>query len=321
MRGFTFIETIVVITIFTLLIGAIFGFIIILYRTQSYAWEQSVAIDEARRGIEIMVKEIREARSGDDGSYPIEKAGDKEFIFYSDIDNDETTEKVRYFLGVVSSGNETKECQTLSKAGNCSVSFTNFLRGTLKSAQIRISVDGDFGQSREYVEIFAEGIKIGEICKTGCSDCPRIWEGTQTFDVTEQAKDNSISFLSDATFFVDNICPHSMKVKFEFSWTEELTGLAHEFRKGVTKPVVESGGKISYPPDQEKISILSSYVRNVPPIFEYYDQAGNKIRDYPARLKDTKLMKVYLVINVEPNRPPKDFELESFVQLRNLKEE
>ncbi len=32
-------------------------------------------------------------------------------------------------------------------------------------------------------------------------------------------------------------------------------------------------------------------------------------------------MKVYLVVNVDPNRPPQDFELESFVQLRNLKVE
>ena len=48
---------------------------------------------------------------------------------------------------------------------------------------------------------------------------------------------------------------------------------------------------------------------------------GNKITDYPARLKDTKMMKVYLVVNIDPNRPPNEFELESSVQLRNLKNE
>ena len=47
----------------------------------------------------------------------------------------------------------------------------------------------------------------------------------------------------------------------------------------------------------------------------------NEITSVPARLVDTKLMKVYLVVNVNPNRPPNEFELESFVQLRNLKAE
>jgi len=316
--GFTLIETIVAIFVFTLVMGAVSGLIIVVYRTHGYAWQQSIAIEEARRGIETMVREIREARPGDDGSYPIEKAGDKEFVFYSDIDKDGATERVRYFWGTVSFGSEIKECQTSVKGGTCSVSFSNFLKGTLKLAQVKIAVDGDFGHSREYAEIFADGTKIGEICKTGCSDCPGTWQGTQTFIVTLQAADNSISFLADATSYVDPLCPQSMKVKFEFSWTEDLAGLAHQFRKGVINPV---GSPPTYPSAQEKISILSSYVRNTPPIFEYYDQNGNKIEDYPARLKDTKVMRVYLVVNVDPNRPPQDFELESSVQLRNLKEE
>ncbi len=319
MRSFTLIETLVTIFVFSLAMGAVSGFVLMAYRTQIYTWQQSMAIDEARRGIETMVKEIRKARQGDDGSYPIEKADDKEFIFYSDIDGDGKTERVRYFLGTVNWGKENKECQTSVKGGTCEVSFSNFLKGELKSAQVKVSVEGDFGSPPEYAEIFADGEKIGEICRALCSDCPGTWEGTETFDVTSQARDHSISFLADATFQVDPQCPHSMKAKFEFSWTEELAGLAHEFRKGVIKPVVGPAGQISYPSDQEKISILTSYVRNIPPIFEYYDQNGNKITDYPARLKDTKLMKVYLVVNVDPNRPPQDFELESFVQLRNLK--
>jgi len=321
MKSFTLIETLVVIAIFTLIMGALAGSIVMLYRTYGYTWEQSIAIDEARRGIEIMVKEIRGASTGDDGSYPIEKAGDKEFIFYSDIDGDGKVEKVRYFLGTVSSGSQIQECQTSVKGGTCSVSFSAFLQGTLISGQVKVSLDGDFGASNEYAEIFADGSSLGRICQTGCTDCPGTWQGTTVFDVTGQAGDNSISFLADASSRVDPLCPHSMKAKFEFSWTENLAGLAHEFRKGIIKPVVGPGGKISYPSDQEEITILSSYVRNEPPIFEYFDKDGNKIEDYPARLIDTKLMKVYLVVNVDPNRPPQNFELESYVQLRNLKGE
>lgn len=318
MKAFTLIETLVVIFVFTLALGAAASFIVMAYQTQSYTWQQSIAIDEARRGIETMVKEIREAKESDDGSYPIEKTGDKEFIFFSDIDKDGQTERVRYFLGTANSGSLTQECVSFVQGGSCGVTFSNFLKGILKSAGAKVSVDGDFGLTKEYAEIFADTQKIGDICKTSCSDCPGAWQGTQTFDITSQASDNSISFLADATSYVDPICPHSIEATFEFSWTEELGGLAHEFRKGIIKPI---GSPPTYPLDQEKIIILSSYVRNVPPIFEYYDQNGNKITDYPARLKDTKLMKVFLVINVDPQRPPDDFQLESSVQLRNLKVE
>ena len=187
--GFTLIETIVTIMIFTLVMGVIAGFIVVGYRTQSYTFQQAVAIDEARKGIETMVKEIREARAGDDGSYIIEKADDFEFIFYSDIDKDEATERVRYFV-----------------------------------------------------------------------------EGT-------------------------------------------------DFKKGVTEP---SGWPIKYHSENEEIFILSQHVRNQPSIFRYFDGDHNELSS-PARLKDTKLMRVYLVINVNPARSPRDFELESDVQIRNLK--
>jgi type II secretory pathway pseudopilin PulG len=324
MRSFTLIETLVVIGIFTLILGALFGSVVMLYRTYGYTWQQSLAIDEARRGIETMVKEIRGARTGDNGAFAIEKAEDKEFIFYSDIDGDGKTERVRYFLGTARSGTQIQECQTSVKGGTCSVNFSNFLQGTLVSAQVKVSLDGDFGASNEYAEIFADGTKLSNLCQggsSGCSDCPGTWQGTTVFNVAQQAADNSISFLADATSQVDPQCPHAMKAKFEFSWMENLAGFAHEFRKGVIKPVEGPGGRIDYPADQEKVTILSSYVRNSPPIFEYFDKNGNKIQDYPARLVDTYLMKVFLVVNVDPNRPPSDFELESYVQLRNLKAE
>ena len=321
MQGFTLIETLVAIVVFTLIMGALFGSILMLYRTHGYTWQQSIAIEEAKRGIETMVKEIRAARTGEDGSYPIEKAEDKEFIFYSDIDGDGKAERVRYFLGTVNSGTKIQECQTLIRGGSCSVNFSNFLKGRLISAKVKVSVDGDFGANSEYVEIFTDGAKLGNICLSGCSDCPGSWQGTTVFDVKNQAEDNFISFLADATSRVDPFCPHSMKAKFEFSWSEDLPSLSHQFKKGVIKPVIDANGKISYPSDKEEIIVLSSYVRNNPPIFEYFDQNGNKIEEYPARLIDTKLMKVYLVVNVDPHRPPQDFELESYVQIRNLKQE
>ncbi|PIS13549.1 MAG: hypothetical protein COT67_01155 [Candidatus Tagabacteria bacterium CG09_land_8_20_14_0_10_41_14] len=316
-KGLTIIETLAAIGIFTLLMVTVSSLIISIYRSQDYSWQQAMAINEARRGIEIMSKEIREARDASDGSYVIEKAEDKEFIFYSDIDDDGKAERVRYFLGTVGSGGLTRECQTFFKGGSCEVNFSDFLEGDLVSASVKVSVDGDFGwKNREYAEIFSDGEKLGDVCRVGCSDCPSTWQGTATYDVTGRSADDSVNFLADATNKVDPLCSHSMKARFEFEFTEDLSAFASEFRKGVIEPV---GDPPIYPVDQEEISILTSYVRNAPPIFEYFDADGNKIIGYPARLADTKLMKLHLVINVSPDRPPTDFELESFVQLRNLK--
>ncbi len=191
MKAFTLIETIMVIVIFSLLMGAVSGFIVWGYRLQGYSWRQSQAIEEARKGIEVMAREIRSARYGEDGSYVIWDTQDYQFGFFSDIDRDGEIERVRYFL-----------------------------------------------------------------------------DGTT-------------------------------------------------LKKGVVEPV---GIPAVYPSSTEEIHTISTYVRNLPPIFRYFDKQGNELPP-PARRKDTKMMELFLVINVDPNRPPQNFELKTRVQLRNLKKE
>lgn len=97
-NGFTLIETLVLILVFSLAMGAITSFVYYAYRSSEYDFQQSQAIRNARQGIETMVREIREAQPADNGSYILEKADDQEFIFYSDIDKDTKVERVRYFL-------------------------------------------------------------------------------------------------------------------------------------------------------------------------------------------------------------------------------
>lgn len=182
--------------IFTLAMSLLVSFVIYVYRAYGYNFEQIAAINEARKGIETMVKEIREARYGEDGSYPLGEAGNLQLIFYSDVDKDENVERVRYFL-----------------------------------------------------------------------------EGTN-------------------------------------------------FKKGVVEP---TGDPPQYILSGEVVDTLSAYVRNATtPIFIYYngdwpiDVVNNPLPTL-TRLTETKLMHFYLRINVDPNRPPDNFELESDVQIRNLK--
>lgn len=321
LRAFTLIEVLMTIAIFVLAFGVINGLVVMIYRTHSYERDQSKAIEEARRGVEIMTKEIRQAQTGEDGSFPIERAGDKEFVFYSDVDGDGAVERVRYFLGTVSSGNKSQECVSFSTGGTCSVNFSNFLSGTLTSAQLKVSLEGDFGASNEYAEIHVDGIKQGDGCHGGCSDCAGAWQGTTTYDVTSQAADGSLTAMADGTSSVNPNCDwvnsnHSMKVRFELTWIESVPGSPHELKKGV---IHATDSPAQYLANQEVVSTISAYVRNAPPIFEYFDSNGQKIIQDPAKLVDTKLMKIFLVVNIDINRPPDEFQLESYVQLRNLK--
>ncbi len=190
-KGFTLIETGLAVLIFLLGVTTVFSLVEFGYFGKDYTFQQALSIEEAQRGIETMAKEIREARAGEDGSFPIVRAEGFEFSFFSDVDNDGETEKIRYFL-----------------------------------------------------------------------------EGTN-------------------------------------------------FKKGIIEPQC---CPVSYPSSSERVITLTQYVRNAPPIFRYFDKDGNELGP-PANLKNTKRMRVYLVVNVNPARPPQNFVLETDVLLRNLKED
>jgi len=96
--GYTLLEIIFAISIFTLATTMVAAYIITSYKTNRFANEQNDAIEHARKGIETMVEEIREASAAENGDYPIALADYQIFSFYSDIDVDQETEKVRYFL-------------------------------------------------------------------------------------------------------------------------------------------------------------------------------------------------------------------------------
>jgi len=189
MKGFTLVESLISIALLAVAIVGISSLVLFFYKSYSYSRDQSEAIEEAKRGIETMIQEIRKAQNADNGAYVIEEADDFQFIFYSDIDKDGEVEKVRYF--------------------------------------------------------------------------------------------------------VEN----------------------NEFKKGVIEPV---GIPATYPQDQEKIFILSQYVRNTPPVFQYFDGDGNELPP-PARKRDTKLMRLTLEIDVDPQKLPSPFTLVSEVQIRNIK--
>jgi len=112
-RGVTLVELIVAVFIFSLIYLAVTAF-------QKNVWTFSMNINdtllgqqEAKQSLKTMIKEIRIASAGGDGSYAISETGTSSMTFYSDIDGNGSKEKVRYYLATT-----TLKKQVTKASGN-----------------------------------------------------------------------------------------------------------------------------------------------------------------------------------------------------------
>ena len=96
--GFTLVEVMVVMTIFVFLIFVSSDFIIKGIQSTSFGYEQDTAVANARKTLDPLAKEIREAAPAINGSYAFASTTAQSLTFYSDVDSDRGTEKIRYFL-------------------------------------------------------------------------------------------------------------------------------------------------------------------------------------------------------------------------------
>jgi prepilin-type N-terminal cleavage/methylation domain-containing protein len=97
-NGFTLVEMIIVIAIYTLVMFALFTSVTSFYRYNAYAVAQSYQVNQARRGMEAFVRDVREMTYADDGTYPLARIESNLIGFYSDIDRDDSVEYVEYEL-------------------------------------------------------------------------------------------------------------------------------------------------------------------------------------------------------------------------------
>lgn len=95
--GFTLLETLVTITVSTIVLIAVTGMIQDFYKGNAYLLDQTNAINSARRSVEHAVANLREASYAADGSYPLQAAGTSTVTFFSDISSTTVLEKVRYY--------------------------------------------------------------------------------------------------------------------------------------------------------------------------------------------------------------------------------
>lgn len=96
-----------------------------------------------------------------------------------------------------------------------------------------------------------------------------------------------------------------------------------QVKMGMTEPT--SGIPKSYPAGDQQTKLLADRIVNTAsePIFYYYnsnypgDAANNPVA-MPVDVSTVRLIKIFLKINIDPNKAPDSIETQSFVELRNL---
>lgn len=97
-KGFTLVETIVAIALFTVGTQATVLLFAKIMRTKAYSMEMGKASFVVSRSISDLTKYIRKARQSDAGAYPIVSANDNDLVLYSDYDKDEITERLHIYF-------------------------------------------------------------------------------------------------------------------------------------------------------------------------------------------------------------------------------
>lgn len=127
--GFTIVEITVYIMILLVAFTAIGGFIVNNLKLVSMEKNSSENNFWANKAIYHISKELKNANFAMTGDFPIVSALDNEIIFYSDYDNDNTVERIRYFI----------EDNVLKK-------------GIIEPSKYPYSYDTDSEQVKEYVK-------------------------------------------------------------------------------------------------------------------------------------------------------------------------
>jgi len=96
--GFTLIETLVAVAVFTILMFAVNAIFLSLYKQQNVDVSMIERASRAGRVLENMGKELREMGRGEDGSFSLAVTESQELSFFSDVNSDDISEKITYRL-------------------------------------------------------------------------------------------------------------------------------------------------------------------------------------------------------------------------------
>ena len=96
-----------------------------------------------------------------------------------------------------------------------------------------------------------------------------------------------------------------------------------QLKQGVSDPLATN--PVTYPAGDSTVTIIANYIvnENTDPAFYYYnanypsDVVNNPLTT-PATVGAIQMIRVHLLINIDPIRAPNNVNMESFVDLRNL---
>jgi prepilin-type N-terminal cleavage/methylation domain-containing protein len=97
-KGMSLVELLITISIFTIGIAGFSLLMLNSWRLNSFVLESGQATNEANRAIDIISKDLRKARPGDNGEYPIKQGENFDLTFYANVDDDPEVERIHYFL-------------------------------------------------------------------------------------------------------------------------------------------------------------------------------------------------------------------------------
>ena len=97
-RGMGLIEAIVWVAVFVSAMLALMSTVLFFYRTSNYAIQQASATASAQRGIDTMIRSVREAAYASNGAYPVVSIAANDLVLYADVDSDAQIERVHYLL-------------------------------------------------------------------------------------------------------------------------------------------------------------------------------------------------------------------------------
>ena len=97
-RGFSLVEIVVVVGILGVIMLAISSFQVNVITNNKYSQDSLSSAQDARSILSVIVRELRSASPGNDGSFAIAQAATNTIVFYSDTDGDGLKEKIRYFV-------------------------------------------------------------------------------------------------------------------------------------------------------------------------------------------------------------------------------
>lgn len=96
-------------------------------------------------------------------------------------------------------------------------------------------------------------------------------------------------------------------------------------KKGIADP---SGTPPAYPAGDQSVSVIAEHIQNAvdEPLFSYYnsdypqDEVNNPLAVPVTQVSQIRLVKVDIFFNLDPYRSPDNIRLESYVEMRNLKD-